>query len=134
MLRGDVGGRRLPMYSRGIRQAFARFTLHGVPAEALADLDPHTPQQPHSNGTRHSGGQGHDRAERQLRSGRAVGLAQPWRQRYRVVVGDGDVARGDYSELLRRSVFCLVAPGAPCSSAGAACCMTLGSNSQLIVL
>jgi len=36
-----------------------------------------------------------------------------WSEQHRILVGTGEDFPGSYSELLRRSVFCLVAPGAP---------------------
>ncbi|KAI8474753.1 MAG: exostosin-like glycosyltransferase [Monoraphidium minutum] len=40
-----------------------------------------------------------------------VAKAQRWRERYNISVGGYDEIEGDYSELLARSVFCLVAAG-----------------------
>lgn len=85
-LRGDVGaGTRESVYSRGIRQAFARFSRSGVPAAV---------------------------AEHAANGSAAVLLDVPWASRYRVAIGTAAELPGDYSNLLRRSVFCLVAPGA----------------------
>jgi hypothetical protein len=87
VLRGDIGaGRRESVYSRGIRQAFARFSRAGVPAAAA-----HA-----ANGSA------------------SVPLDVSWATRYRVAIGTGSEVTGDYAGLLRRSVFCLVAPGARC--------------------
>lgn len=40
-----------------------------------------------------------------------MSIANNWRQKYNVLVGDGQDVQGDYSDLLSRSLFCLVATG-----------------------
>lgn len=35
-----------------------------------------------------------------------------WYNRFKIAIGSGDSLKGDYSEQLARSKFCLVAPGA----------------------
>lgn len=34
-----------------------------------------------------------------------------WRERHKIYIGERHEVPGDYSELIRRSKFCLVAPG-----------------------
>mmetsp|Transcript_19563 Transcript_19563/g.42445 ORF Transcript_19563/g.42445 Transcript_19563/m.42445 type:complete len:788 (+) Transcript_19563:181-2544(+) len=62
--KGDVGRRRMPNYSRGVRQ-----TLHRLSIE------------------------------------------KGWREKHNVVIGDSQDVHGDYTDLLSRSKYCLVAPG-----------------------
>ncbi|KAG2444185.1 hypothetical protein HYH02_009123 [Chlamydomonas schloesseri] len=62
--RGDVGKRRLPNYSRGIRQKVYQLAKEGG-----------------------------------------------WREQHRFLVGDPEDLPGDYSDMLSRSLFCLVAAG-----------------------
>ncbi|KAG2444184.1 hypothetical protein HYH02_009122 [Chlamydomonas schloesseri] len=40
-----------------------------------------------------------------------MSITHNWREKYNVLVGDGEDVHGDYSDLLSRSLFCLVATG-----------------------
>ena len=43
----------------------------------------------------------------------ALAQEHDWAGRHAILIGDRDDVAGDYSELLTRSKFCLVAPGEP---------------------